>query len=206
MIFRRVWSEGSMGRKSLADARREEILAAFERCIGQHGIDVPLERVADEAGVKRSLIRHYLGNRDELIDQVIARIATSYPQRISDLLTLARARGAEGLLDVLFSDESSSTDWDNLIIAVVSTAHGRYPEAKRQVATMMVVVVEQVAQALQQIAPDATPAACYEVAYGLLCLVQTHDSLLWLGIDPRHTAVARAGAERLIDGLARCEG
>ena len=48
-----------MGRKSRAEERRELILAAFERCIAHHGIDVPLEQIADEAGVQRSLIRHH---------------------------------------------------------------------------------------------------------------------------------------------------
>ncbi len=190
-----------MGRKSRADMRREEILAAFERCIGEYGIDVPLERIADEAGIRRSLIRHYLGNRDEVVEQMIARIAEAYPRRIAALLDPALARGVGGMLDVLFASEVAATDWDNVIIAVVNTAQGRYPQAKQRVAQMMVVIVEHVAKALQELFPRATPAACYQAAYGVLCLAQAHESLRWLGIDPHHTALARASAERLLAAL-----
>jgi AcrR family transcriptional regulator len=199
-----------MGRKSRADVRREEILAAFERCIGQYGIDVPLERIADEAGVQRSLIRHYLGNRDELVDQVIARIAEAYPRRVAELLDPALVRGVDGVLDVFFGGEATTnlvsgvtaSDWDDVIHAVVSTAQGRYPQAKQRVALMIVAIVEQIASVLAQLFPRATPAACYEAAFGVVCLVQANEELRWLGLDPRHTAMARASAEQLLDDLA----
>jgi AcrR family transcriptional regulator len=189
-----------MGRKSRADERREEILAAFERCIGRHGIDVPLEQIADEAGVKRSLIRHYLGNRDELVDQVIERIAGAYPRLVAAMLAAAPGRAAD-LLDVFFSADISASDWDAVILAVVNTAQGRYPQAKQRLAQMMVAIVGQVAAALAQPFPLATPAQRYEAAYGLICIAQTNDSLLWLGLNPGHTAMARASAARLLDAL-----
>ncbi|NJM06754.1 TetR/AcrR family transcriptional regulator [Candidatus Gracilibacteria bacterium] len=92
-----------MGRKSLAEERREDILAAFERCIARYGIDVPLEQIADEAGVKRSLIRHYLGNRDELVEQVIERIAVEYPRQVASFIIAYRERGLADLLDAFLS-------------------------------------------------------------------------------------------------------
>ncbi|HMQ32694.1 MAG TPA: TetR/AcrR family transcriptional regulator [Chloroflexaceae bacterium] len=191
-----------MGRKSRADTRREEILAAFERCIGRYGIDAPLERIAEEAGVQRSLIRHYLGNRDELVDQIVERIAEAYPQRVAAALEPALAQGAAGVLDVFFSDALNDNAWDDVIHAVVSAAQGRYPRARQRVAAMLVALVERIAEALARLFPTATPEARYEAAYGLLCLAQSNLELRWLGLDPRHTAMARAGAERLLAALA----
>lgn len=191
-----------MGRKSLAEERREEILAAFERCIGRHGIDVPLELIADEAGVKRSLIRHYLGNRDELVNQVIGRIADAYPRRVVELLDQAQARGTEGLLDLFFASGVTTSHWDDVIHAVVSTAQGRYPWARQQVAQMIGTIIERVAHQLGQLFPDAAPAACYQAAYGIMCLVQANEELRWLGLDPAHTLLARASAARLLAELA----
>lgn len=199
-----------MGRKSRTEVRREEILAAFERCIGRDGIDVPLERIADEAGVQRSLIRHYLGNRDELVDQVIARIAEAYPRRAAELLERALERGPEGLLDVLFPLAESADDWDvaafneweAVISAVAGTAQGRYPQAKQRVARMMEEIVERTAAGLQRRFPAAGAAACSEAAYGIFCLVQAHEGMLQLGVDPRNTALARACALRMLAGLA----
>ena len=57
-----------MGRPNLTEVRTAEILDAFERCVARYGLEgSSLERVAEEAGVKRSILRHYIGNRDEMI-------------------------------------------------------------------------------------------------------------------------------------------
>lgn len=190
-----------MGRKSRVDERREAILAAFERCIVRYGIDAPLEQIADEAGVKRSLIRHYLGNRDELVAQMIARIAEAYPRQVADLLAAAAPHGVAGILDFFFAEPVITTDWDDVIVAVVCTAQGRYPQAKQHLAQMMVAITQQIAEALALLFPESSPAACYAVAYSLLCLAQTHESLLWLGLASHHTTAARASAELLLNSL-----
>lgn len=202
-----------MGRKSRTEARREEILAAFERCIGRDGIDVPLERIADEAGVQRSLIRHYLGNRDELVDQVIARIAEAYPRRVAELLERALERGLEGVLDILFPFADSAHDWDAeafdeweaVIGAVLGTAQGRYPQAKERVARMMEEIVERAAAGLLERHPRADPGACREVAYGLFCLIQGHESLLKIGVAARHTDLVRENARHMLERLAHSD-
>jgi AcrR family transcriptional regulator len=191
-----------MGRKSLAAERREAIMAAFERCIGRYGIDASLEQIADEAGVQRSLIRHYLGNRDALVDQMIARIATEYPPRIAAFLDLAVTNDSAGLIAAMFPDRSDATDWDNVILAVINTAPERYPQAKQRLAAMIEQITHAIAATLARLFPAAEPAARYQVAYGLLCLSQTHESLLWLGLDAHHTAAARTSAAQLIATLA----
>lgn len=190
-----------MGRKSRADERRELILAAFERCIARYGVDVPLEQIAEEAGVQRSLIRHYLGNRDELVEQVIARIAEAYPRRLAELLVPAAAQGAAGVVECFFPAEVTDSDWDNVILAVVNTTQGRYPQAKLRLAAMIEAIVEEMAQAFTQLAPQTSPAARYATAYGILCLAQTNEAMLWLGLNPQHNALARASATRLLDAL-----
>jgi AcrR family transcriptional regulator len=191
-----------MPRKSMAEERREEILAAFARCIAKYGIEVSLEQIAQEAGVRRSLIRHYLGNRDELVDQVIERIAEGYPQRIAELLAPTTEHGIDHLLDVFFRDGYIHSEWDEVIGAVFSTAQGRYPQAKARVAHMIVAIVEQTAAFLSQLYPRASIEACYEVAYGIICLSQSNESLIWLGIDPMHATLARAAAKHLLNRLA----
>ncbi len=190
-----------MGRKSLVEERREEILAAFERCIGRYGIDVPLERIAKEAGMQRSLIRHYIGNRDEVVEQLMARIAEAYPRQIAEAIAPEQAGQIKDVLDCLFNETIVATDWDAMIRAVVSTAQDRYPQAKQRIAQMMETISAHVARRLEELFPQAAPELCYEVAYGVLCLVQTNESMVWLGLDRRHTGLARASAEVLVGRL-----
>jgi AcrR family transcriptional regulator len=190
-----------MGRKSLAEERREDILAAFERCIARYGIDVPLEQIADEAGVKRSLIRHYLGNRDELVDQLIERIATEYPHQVATFIAKLLPDGIDVLLDSFFVEDLMTPAWDVVVSAVMNTAQGHYPAAKQRVAQMMVDITEEVATAMRQLYPQASADAAYEVAYALVCLVQAHESMIDIGLDKRHTQFIRASAAHLIKGL-----
>ena len=71
-----------MPRPSLKDQRSQEILDAYLTCVAHFGLDgATQERIAEEAGVKRPLLRHYLGNKDEMItalaDYVVAGFALS---------------------------------------------------------------------------------------------------------------------------------
>ena len=63
-----------MPRPSLKLQRSEEILDAFERCVARYGIEgTTLEKTAEEAGLQRSLLRHNVGNRDDLLNSLVNR-------------------------------------------------------------------------------------------------------------------------------------
>jgi AcrR family transcriptional regulator len=187
-----------MGRKSKIDERREHILAAFERCIVSYGIDVSLERIAEEAGVKRSLIRHYLGNRDEVVGQLIARIADAYPSVAAAEFEKALVQGVEGFLELLFNPYLGTTEWGAVINSVANTAPERYPEAKRRLGVMLDTMVADLAVRLSVHFPAVTLATCREVAYGLLYLSQGYDVLQSFGMSAEY---ARASARRLLADL-----
>lgn len=67
--------ERSAGRRRRSpEAAREEILAAAQALLAEHGPDaVGLKEVAHAAGVSHGLITHYFGTYDKLVDAVIAR-------------------------------------------------------------------------------------------------------------------------------------
>lgn len=63
-----------MGRPSLKAKRRKEILNAFEACVAKFGLEgATLEKIAAEAGLARALIRHNMGNREELVESLVER-------------------------------------------------------------------------------------------------------------------------------------
>jgi len=96
-----------MARPSLAAERRDQILDALERCLRRRGLEgTTLDAVAREAGVQRPLIRHYFGNRDELLAAAVARAVARHGREIEAALAERPARGRRGrlaaLLDHLF--------------------------------------------------------------------------------------------------------
>ena len=93
-----------MPRRDLSGERTEQILDAFERCIVRHGLDgSSLELVATEAGVKRSILRHYIGNRNEIVmamaNRAIERNLRSFKARVDGIAEMKRI---DGLLKLLF--------------------------------------------------------------------------------------------------------
>ena len=64
-----------MGRPSLAGQRRQEILAAFERCVLRDGLAATTVRaVAEETGCQRTLINHYFGDMEGLVGALVTTL------------------------------------------------------------------------------------------------------------------------------------
>ena len=107
-----------MGRPSIKEKRSAEILDAFGRCVARYGVEgSTLERIANEAGVKRTLLRHYIGNRDELIEALGQRIEQDFLHRTRAIFdALPESRRVETLLDTLF-DPANQSDSDDVAIA-----------------------------------------------------------------------------------------
>lgn len=192
-----------MGRKSRAEERREELLAAFGRCIITYGLEgTSLEQIADEAGMTRSVIRHYIGNRDELVNALIEHIIAQYAGQLeAAYATVPPDQVVAYTLDRLFAGEALLDPRDTIIINVLMTAKDRYPQAKRLLVAMFEAMIESFSADLHHTYPQAPAAQCRQVAYALICMAEMHESFSWLGVDRTYTATARTAAEALIQTL-----
>ncbi len=79
-----------MGRKSLADQRRTEIINAFYRCVVKEGFaQTSIRKIAQEAGVQPSTLHHYFKDRDEIIENMVdfftETIVTHFIDQMADL-------------------------------------------------------------------------------------------------------------------------
>ncbi len=61
-----------MGRKSIADERRTQVIQAFYRCVVREGAaGASIRKIATEAGVQPSTLHHYFTSRDEIIEEAV---------------------------------------------------------------------------------------------------------------------------------------
>lgn len=191
-----------MARKALTNERTDEILEAFARCMVKYGLDTSLEQVAEEAGMTRSIIRHYIGNREEVVNRLMERISHQYLQQLREASAhIPQAQMIGVTLDYLFGTEPSYNDYDKLIMGVMMTAKERYPQAKQTLKTMMDELVLMFSQDLILAYPQVDKIRCQQVAYSILCLAISNDSFLWIGISPNYSTAARASAETLLKTL-----
>lgn len=76
----------------MSEERRPHIIAAAKRAISNFGIDgATQERIAEEAGMSRAHIRHYLGNRDELLDAVWEATTGDYVRAVDEATNVANS-------------------------------------------------------------------------------------------------------------------
>ncbi|MFW5988695.1 MAG: TetR/AcrR family transcriptional regulator [Desulfosudaceae bacterium] len=65
-----------MGRKSLAEQRRKEIIDAFYHCVNADGMaKASVRKIARKAGLQSSMIHHYFKDRDEMIERMVEAFA-----------------------------------------------------------------------------------------------------------------------------------
>lgn len=191
-----------MGRKSLTKERTAEILDAFARSMVKYGLDTSLDQVAEEAGMTRSIIRHYIGNREEVVNTLIERITTDFLAELrAEAEQIPQEQAISATLDYLFTHETGYDDYDKLIFSVMMTAQDRYPQAKQMIIRMFEQLITMFAADLKDAYPQADDARCRDVAYNVLALAMSNESLMDLGMNQRYSTTARLSAELLIRAL-----
>jgi len=192
-----------MGRPSLAAERREQILDAVTLCIGEFGIEgTTLERVAEASGFSRGHIRHYLGNRDDMLTQFQRRLSTRYVQRMRDIgdSTEPGQRGT-ALVRFLFGKEWGPGQ-DSAAINALLWAAARDEDIRAGLRATYLAMERTVARGLRADYPDAPAAECASTAYALLCLAFGHSSLLELSYPAARRRTAATVAQQMLDRLA----
>ena len=105
-----------MARPKVDVQRREEILIAFESCLMQHGAaKVTLQKVANEANLPRSLVRYFVGNRDNMVSLLIDRIIGKAELQLEELQRDSQNTNLSQLVDYIF-DVAFFDDTNNRVI------------------------------------------------------------------------------------------
>ncbi|HEX9064420.1 MAG TPA: TetR/AcrR family transcriptional regulator [Streptosporangiaceae bacterium] len=191
-----------MGRPSLAAQRREQILDAVTRCVGEFGLEgTTLERVAEASGFSRGHIRHYLGNREEMLVQFQNRLTSSYTRRMREIAEASEPgqRGA-ALVAFLFGKEWGPGP-DSSAINALMWAAARNEPVRAHLRESYLTMERTLARALRADFPAAPSAQCAATAYTLLCLAFAHSSLQELSFPAARQRSITATTSALLDGL-----
>lgn len=194
-----------VGRPSRALERREQILAAVERCIVEHGLErTTLARVADEAAVPRSLIHHYLGNREALLRATASRATTNVERALREALTNEDLGSGVGdidhALDVMFGPRSQDPAITHLIDEL-GVAALRNDVVRALMAEMYNSFVTSLEGELRRAFPHAPLAKQRTVAHAIVGLVDAASRFADYGFDAENFPRMRTVASQLIDSL-----
>ncbi|MCY4607728.1 MAG: TetR/AcrR family transcriptional regulator [bacterium] len=189
-----------MARPDLSAERSEQILDAFSRCVARSGLDAAsLEEVAGEAGVRRSIIRHYIGNRDDLVAAFLDRLEARLQLQNDEMRAWFIANpGVGSVPDYLFPE---APDDELPVLESVYSAARRNPAIAARLESWLQGFVDALGDVLRASFPDADPDDVTTVAHGLAAIYNDHQSMLTLRGPPRYRAMALAAAHKLIASL-----
>ncbi|UQX89002.1 TetR/AcrR family transcriptional regulator [Jatrophihabitans telluris] len=175
-----------MGRTSLAAARREQVLAAFARCIARMGFaGTSLEDVAAEAGLARGHVRHYLGNRHDQVLALTEWISTADQAEFDKVHDAPDdAARVQAVMRYLFDASFYEPGEDQAVLLAL------FEEARRDDALRKMFldgyddILTTMSRALTSVDESMTAARSKDIAYLMLCAAVGNAHLSQSGVDP----------------------
>ena len=167
-----------MGRPSLQDQRKEEVLDAFMTCVVSYGVEgATLERIATQAGLKRPLIRHHLGNRNAMVLALGEHVAQTLDSQSEALqVALKDTRGVRPLIDALFTTHTELDQRVNSCYQALVGSIETYPDLRNPLLESMETFYKVVQDVVQTAHPTAEHQECQVVAHGIVNLFITTDA------------------------------
>ena len=191
-----------MPRPSLKAQRSVEILDAYERCVSRYGVEgATLEKIAKEAQLQRSLLRHNVGNRDDLLYALVDRFIPKTMNN-SKLLEsyISNKTTPKEFINYLF-DESYSDKQSVLVAMALIIAAPNYPKIRPRLQKWSEDFTSSIIRALKQINPNAKPSDYRIIAAGLVGIYFNVESLRPLGPMKKFRNNSKIAAIRLIESI-----
>lgn len=172
-----------MPRPSMVAQRKEEILDALEICILKDNLEsTSLEKLAEQAQMKRSILRHYIGNRDDIIVALSERYLKIYSDQWQQTIAWLPDDGRlEGLMDVLFGERDQAYINKSIIADAIYAQAKRIDAVREHHQTSMKQSIAMISQELKRAYPEAEMQRIELVARGILANYLHSESLLPLG-------------------------
>ena len=195
-----------MARPTLKQERREQILVAFETCVARYGVEgATLAKIADEAGLARPLVRHNVGNRDDLLEALVARhLRDSRLKTEAMIHALPSERAAETLIDWLFDPQYSDAKLVQVAGALIA-ASGDDPSLATHMRRWLDEFVARLNDQFAKEFPNADPTDVAAVAAGVTGVYFNVEALYPLGDVKGLLAASKRAALILVRSLGAAD-
>lgn len=194
-----------MGRPKVTEQRVAEILDAFEICVADYGVEgATLERIAEQAGLARALIRHHVGNRDALLDRLVERFIAQAAQATLDFSDfLPSENRIEALLEGLFDAQYSNSHQMRVTSALLIAMKDR-PELATALRSWTLDFIGFLEKELQQAFPEGDVKQVGIVAAGVATLYFNVDSIAAMGDMEAYRQNCVEASSLLVSSLEIC--
>lgn len=189
-----------MARPSVAAERRDQIIEATLQTVVQYGVSgASLDRIAETAGMSRGHVRHFVGNRDQLLLDTARHVFADEDGQLT-ILPTSVATFAQAL-DYLFGEEFTRSDAENAIVL----GFVELSRTNTEIAEILSLAYSRTRNRLAELAaedyPGTTPTTCMIIADGTLSAALGNVFMGDFDHDDIRTANARTAVEALVNAL-----
>jgi len=190
--------------KSISEIRRPEIVQAAIAAVRLNGVTLPnYDKIAEQAGMSRQLVRHYFPNPEDLMLAVCDALAASYRRLLMEgILQAGNPQRLPTFLDFYFNflaDKGlKKPEDDNVydaVFALASTSEAVRQNLHAQYSELQAAIAHEV----QLSHPGLSQNACKEIGFLFVSLMYGHWKMVaTLGFSSKFNAVSRAALDRLV--------
>jgi AcrR family transcriptional regulator len=190
------------GRPRQSTERRAQILDAFIELLADRSLEsVSLDDVARAAGVQRSMIRHFVGNRADLIKGAVEVLAERYESLVHS--HVGPEPSYARLVDHLFSDRwSSSMAREDAAFGQLLREAAHDDQTRGLVKEMYDRLLAELAAAVRRDHPAVSRKAARDHAYLVVCAAEHNVAMRGLGYAASQSRAMARALLRLADTLA----
>ncbi len=191
-----------MARPEIKDTRRAQILDAFEVCVAKYGVEgATLAKTAEQAGLARPLVRHNVGNREELISALVGRFLERSQDKMQAFVDALPANDtARHAVEWLFDPQYADTQLMQVAYALITFSADNAGMAEKMQAWVGD-FAERFTRLIADDYPQADPARITAVANGIMGIYFNVESLSVLGHSDTISAPSKQAAIMLLDAL-----
>lgn len=183
-----------MGRKSLADARRSEIIAAFYRCVVKEGFaGASIRKVAKEAGVQPSVLHHYFADRDEMIEEMVTIYADLILQQFKNDMQDRKDADEQFqyAIGYLFSENMINDDFTGFFLECLVESR-RNPKVRQTIATTFRRFRKEITEFINELEVfKSLPANTKKVYASMIIAMHEGTELQWFA-NPKDISLEEA--------------
>ena len=152
--------------------------------------------------MKRSILRHYVGNREDIVIAMARRFIERYRAGLAAMAAwVGEKNHVDRSIECLFASSDAQGFRDVLIVESLIAEAGEDQEIRDIVTAVVEETIAVVRDGLRLAYPKASAKQAWTVANGVVGICFNHSSLTPLGLPKRHDEAARRSARLLIETL-----
>lgn len=192
-----------VGRPSNRDDRYEQVMQALIRCVARYGVEgASLSQIAETAGLKRPLVRHHLGNREDIIAALQDYVFQGFSDQTEAMIAAApQTQVSEWLIDILFSDAGASSPDLVLVFAALTARAAEDSDLQAECRRVILDFEKAVSTILRSDFPDADKDQLQATAHGIMAIYFNATSLAALNMPEAWETRAKTSAQTLLNSL-----